>query len=570
MTGTNGSTTRGGPSWAPTPGDGFAYLAPSSPAPRGQIPTGRPVARRALSAGGNDVLFSGLERPSNGQLVTWAVEDYRERMAAQVEADLPDPSERAPRGGAGARSGAAELAKRLVCAADHLWVLIPIGSPGPISLLSESSSVSPRCPPRAEESRPHGRGVGMTAGGPRTDERDPRWDPRPPGPTRGLQGSPPVRSNPAADLGAGQAAGASLSWLGPPSPAALPGSPWPPSPSGAHDTPPGHGGELSSARLLRPVRPVPRSGWRAALFAVTGGLVNPGESRADTARRELGERANQRLAGGYRLAAVSVKGGVGKTSTTALLGATFASLRGDRIVALDANPDRGNLAEKLRRETTATVRTLINDADQIRTASDIRSYTSQSPARLEVLASEADPEMNEAFNAGDFLAASELLARHYNILLTDNGTGIMAPALQASIASADSLLIVTSASIDGAKAAQATVEWLEAHGHRDLIARSVTVVNGVRRLRGSVDLDAVESFFKAHTRATVRLPYDRHIAEGGEIHLERLSRRTRDALLTLAAVIADDFPRRLGLTPPTPVPGPHAGPGGGLAPVSPS
>lgn len=308
---------------------------------------------------------------------------------------------------------------------------------------------------------------------------------------------------------------------------------------------PGHdGGELSSARLLRPVAPVPRSGWRAALYTLSGGLINPGESQVDLARRELGERASQRLTGCYRLAVVSVKGGVGKTSTTTLLGSTFASVRGDRVVALDANPDRGNLARKVPTETSATVRHLLADAQYIRTAADVRAYTSQSPSRLEVVASESDPAMSEAFSAEDYRASSELLAQHYNLLLTDCGTGILGEALQAAVRSADSLLIVTSASIDGAESAQATVEWLEAHGLADLVARSVTVINGVQPGRMSVDIDAVQRYFAAHTREVVRLPWDPHVHQGGEIHLEQLSRHMRDSLLTLAATVADDFGRR--------------------------
>lgn len=306
----------------------------------------------------------------------------------------------------------------------------------------------------------------------------------------------------------------------------------------------GGGEELSSARLLRPVAPVPRSGWRAALYTLSGGLINPGESQRDVARRELREQASQRLTGCYRLAVVSVKGGVGKTSTTTLLGSTFAAVRGDRVVALDANPDRGNLARKVPAETSATVRHLLADAQHIRTAADVRAYTSQSPSRLEVVASESDPAASEAFSGDDYRASSELLAQHYNLLLTDCGTGILADALQAAVRTADSLLIVTSASIDGAESAQATVEWLEAHGLADLVARSVTVINRVRPGRMSVDLDTVERYFAAHTRRVVRLPWDPHVEQGGEIHLEQLSRHMRDSLLTLAATVADDFPRR--------------------------
>lgn len=46
----------------------------------------------------NDVLLSGAERPSYGQLVMWTLEDHRGEVAATVESGLPDPSRRTPRG----------------------------------------------------------------------------------------------------------------------------------------------------------------------------------------------------------------------------------------------------------------------------------------------------------------------------------------------------------------------------------------------------------------------------------------------------------------------------------------
>ena len=55
--------------------------------------------------------------------------------------------------------------------------------------------------------------------------------------------------------------------------------------------------DLSSAQLLRPSKRPPQTGWRRALFVGSGGLVNPGESAGDAARRELIARVNQPLHG---------------------------------------------------------------------------------------------------------------------------------------------------------------------------------------------------------------------------------------------------------------------------------
>ena len=301
--------------------------------------------------------------------------------------------------------------------------------------------------------------------------------------------------------------------------------------------------DLSSAQLLRPARPVPRTGWRRAVYVASGGVVNPGESEADAARRALVARVNQPLQGCYKIAMLSLKGGVGKTTTTAALGATFASLRGDRVVAVDANPDRGTLAEKVPVETTATVRHLLRDAALVRRYSDVRAYTSQGPSRLEVLASEQDPAVSEAFSELDYRRAVDLLEHFYNIVLTDCGTGLMHSAMRGVLDVADSLVVVSSSSIDGARSASATLDWLDAHGYGDLVARSTAVINYVRRSSGGVDLDRVAEHFAARCRTVARLPFDPHLDEGAEIELEKLAPRTRTAMLELAAVVADDFPR---------------------------
>lgn len=301
--------------------------------------------------------------------------------------------------------------------------------------------------------------------------------------------------------------------------------------------------DLSSAQLLRPSRRPPQSGWRRVLHVATGGLVNPGESTADAARRELIARVNQPLHGCYKIAMLSLKGGVGKTTMTTTLGSTFASLRGDRVIAVDANPDRGTLSQKVPLETTATVRHLLRDASRVRRYSDVRAYTSQGPSRLEILASEQDPAVSEAFSEIDYRRTVTLLEHFYNVVLTDCGTGLMHSAMKGVLDVADSLLIVSSASIDGARSASATIDWLDAHGYRDLVARSVAVINYVRRSSGNVDLDRVADHFAARCRSVVRLPFDAHLEEGAEIELDKLGERTRTAMLELAATVADDFPR---------------------------
>lgn len=300
--------------------------------------------------------------------------------------------------------------------------------------------------------------------------------------------------------------------------------------------------DLSTTSLLRQVKPPPSAGWRRLLYVLSGQLINVGESPRTTRFNDLVVQVNRPLQGCHRIAVLSLKGGVGKTTITATVGATFASIRGDRVVAVDANPDRGTLSQKVPMETPATVRHLLRDADGIQRYSDVRSYTNQGPSRLEVLASESDPAVSEAFSAEDYARTLQVLERFYSLVLTDCGTGLMHSAMSAVLAKADTMIVVSSGSVDGARSASATLDWLDAHGHEELVRNSIAVINAVRPRSGKVDMQKVVDHFSRRCRAVRLVPFDPHLEEGAEIDLMRLKRETREALVELAAVVAEAFP----------------------------
>lgn len=203
--------------------------------------------------------------------------------------------------------------------------------------------------------------------------------------------------------------------------------------------------ELATTTLLRPVKPPPSEGWRRLLYLLSGRLINAGEGPRAAHLNDLVAQVNRPLRGCYRIAVLSLKGGVGKTTITATLGATFADLRGDRVVAVDANPDRGTLSQKVPLETPATVRHLLRDADGIERYSDVRGYTSKGPSGLEVLASDSDPASSDAFSADDYTRTLDILERFYGLVLTDCGTGLLHSAMSAVLPRSDVLVVVSSA-----------------------------------------------------------------------------------------------------------------------------
>ena len=309
---------------------------------------------------------------------------------------------------------------------------------------------------------------------------------------------------------------------------------------------------LTSESLLPTRKPAPAPGWRRAIYRATGGLIRPGDSQAELRRRELVVRARTPVAGGHhRVAVMSLKGGVGKTTTTVGLGATLASLRGDRVIAVDANPDRGTLSDKVRLETVATVRDLLNESPQIQRYADVRAFTSQAPSRLELLASDRDPTVSVAFSEDDYYDVAHVLEHYYSICLTDCGTGLLHSAMSGVLRLADQIVLVSSPSVDGARSASATLDWLDAHDCGDLVRNAVVVLSIIRpRSRSTVDVDRLQQHFAGRCRAVARIPYDAHLEEGAEVDLEKLNLETADAYLLLAATVGDGFawPRRVRAT----------------------
>lgn len=297
---------------------------------------------------------------------------------------------------------------------------------------------------------------------------------------------------------------------------------------------------LDQTNLVNAVKKAPRSGWRKMLYNVTGGHWNVGDSQQDLEHDQLLEKIRRPLRGDYRIAVMSLKGGVGKTTTTVALGGVFSSIRHDRVIAIDANPDLGTLAQRVAAPGPATIRDLLNADDTSKYAS-IRQFTTQAKSRLEVIGSERDPAVSESFSDEDYRHAVDILQHHYNVMLTDCGTGLMHSAMSGVLELANSLVLVTSPALDGAQSASATLDWLNLHGYEQLAANSVVVVSAAHPENATIDMDQLIAHFRSRTRAVHVIPFDRHLSEGATVDLDRISKETKQAYMELAAIVAEDF-----------------------------
>jgi MinD-like ATPase involved in chromosome partitioning or flagellar assembly len=268
--------------------------------------------------------------------------------------------------------------------------------------------------------------------------------------------------------------------------------------------------------------------------------MNPGLSPTEADRRQKIARMQTQLAGWHTITVASMKGGIGKTTVSALLGLVLAEFRGDRVVALDANPDAGTLADRLLGQPVPyTVRDLIRNLDTIHSLTDVATYTSLA-GRLQVLASEQDPAMSESFNKDEYLAVTDVLKRFYNIIITDSGTGLLHSAMAGALENTGTLVIAGAPTVDGGSRAAKTLDWLKEHGFEELVTNAVVAIS-LHQVSNNIDRAAVVDHFAQRCRAVVEIPGDPHLATGGLIQLDQLCSRTRDAAISLGALVADAF-----------------------------
>ena len=287
-------------------------------------------------------------------------------------------------------------------------------------------------------------------------------------------------------------------------------------------------------------REVPEGFWQRFLYEISFHTINVGDSRAIRERKAMDRRISHPFEHGTRFVPVLTrKGGVGKTTVTTLLGMALAEVRDDRVLGIDANPDRGTLAERVARSTGATVRDVVNLASGISSFADFAELVSKDKTRFHVLASDTDPLLSEAFDEDDYNVVADQAARYYSIVLTDCGTGVVHSVMRPTLERADGLVVVSGGSVDEARLASETLTWLEANGYGDLVKRGVVALNTATQGTNVVKLDEIEQHFLSRVRDVVRIPYDPYLAAGSIVDWSRLSPYTREAARELAALVVE-------------------------------
>lgn len=299
---------------------------------------------------------------------------------------------------------------------------------------------------------------------------------------------------------------------------------------------------LSHVGVRSAVKMPPQRGWRHWVHLLT--RFNLGLSPDELHELDLHARIRRNARDSYQIGVFGLKGGVGRTAVTVALGSALSRIRGDRILAIDADPDGGNLADRAGRQSAATLVDLLTDKE-VHRYNDIRAYTSMNNSNLEVLSSEEYSAAQREFNEADWQGTTEIASRYYNLVLADGGAGLFQPGARGVLSTVSGLVIVASASIDGARQAAVTMDWLCRNGYQDLLGRSCVVINHVVPGKPNIDVDDLVEQFERHVPPgrVIVLPWDRHVATGMEIQFQLLGKKFGRRVVELAAALSDDFDR---------------------------
>ena len=247
------------------------------------------------------------------------------------------------------------------------------------------------------------------------------------------------------------------------------------------------------------------------------------------------------MGGAVPIAVLGLKGGVGKTAVVEALGSTFADVRGDRIVAVDT--DAGDLAERHGRRSRRTMADLLSGAAVTR-YDDVRAHTYMNSFGLEVLGLPDYARTGWRLERHDVVKAFSMLRNHYSLVLVDCVKALNSTVMEAVLPESRALVVVSGPGIDAIRKTRTTLEWLCNNGYQRLMRSTVLAINhNEPRKLDTLAAREIEQL-SAQVAATVVLPFDRHLRQGKEIGLDRMSKHSRRSYLELAAVLADMFPGR--------------------------
>ena len=292
-------------------------------------------------------------------------------------------------------------------------------------------------------------------------------------------------------------------------------------------------------------------GWRGRLNASFGMHLRPHPESEEVAHRRNIERIRQPLSGFWKVGVLNVKGGMGKTPTTIMLGNSFGQYRGGGVVMWDSNESKGTLSERASTSVAPnggqpSVWDVLEHASELAgpnaQAGALAHFLRKQPTMDEVLASDQSSKRMKAIGAEECAAIEAVLRRHRSGVIIDTGNDDTSPNWQWVTENVHQVVIPMPYRRD---AAAKVVQMLDGMHARDLSTLVSSAIVALAPAPGAGDADREDIIEELRGQGVHRfmdMPYEAAFeGAGARIVYNRLPRATRVAYAELAAEIADSL-----------------------------
>lgn len=262
-------------------------------------------------------------------------------------------------------------------------------------------------------------------------------------------------------------------------------------------------------------------------------ILRLGQAPRDGAEEtRLARELQQPVTTGRVVAVTSIRGGVGKTTTAALVARTLQRVRQDPVLALEADAALGTLAVRLGAES---VRWSCTELARILTPKmhllDITGYLVPLPDGGWLLPA-SQGRVGPPLDIPTYRTVTLALRRHFAMTVVDCET-LPGDVARTAMDTAHARIVVAPMTVEGVGGTRVVLDWLAGLPHSALASTVVALTSGAPDQ--NLDLATATAHLRATGVGVVHLPYDRHLAAGGPIRTELLAAATRDAAAQLAA-----------------------------------
>ncbi|MET9417749.1 type VII secretion protein [Streptomyces klenkii] len=249
----------------------------------------------------------------------------------------------------------------------------------------------------------------------------------------------------------------------------------------------------------------------------------------------VAEQLQQPVTTGRVVAVTSIRGGVGKTSVSALLARAFIHYRHDQVLALDADAALGTLPVRL---GAGEVRWSCTELAQLLTPSmawsDVTEYLVPVDGGWLLPASQG--RVGAPLDMRVYRKVTLALRRYFAVTVADCES-LPGEVARTAMDTAHARVVVAPLTAEGVNGTRIVLDWLARLPHPALTTTVVALTTASPDM--SLDAKTAATHLKEAGVPVVSLPYDRHLAGGGPIRTELLGRATRRATTRLAAEVME-------------------------------